>query len=108
VLGIPPIPGLSPDKTFLPGNGGLMLLPDGSLLAWEQGSPGGPLWELLTPHADRWCALTSLMRRADRAATQGPLRSSPVVIGPNLWWQASSASGALLTTGHVPLASIRC
>lgn len=104
VLGLPAIPGVGGRGAFSPGSGVLVVLPDGSLLAGTAGGdPTATSWELLRPHARRWCPATAAFP-ATREALFG--NAGPVVIGPDLWWRSAGPAGTAVY--HVPVASIRC
>ncbi len=99
--------------SFPPGNGGLVLLPDGSLLettgtlpavAGEKVTAKVAPWHLLRPGAKAWCTVAPLHVRGGPAAA-GTSISTPVAIGERLWWQAeapgSTAAGALMSAAGV-------
>ncbi len=120
-VGLPPLTvpnGTAPlgqGGSFPAGNGGgLLLLPDGSLLettgtlpalAGQQAArPAAAAWHLLRPGATAWCAVGPLEVRGARAAAGTPI-SPPVAAGGRLWWQdqaaGSTGSGGLTSTAGV-------
>jgi hypothetical protein len=67
---------------FTGGNGGLVLLPNGALLATTgllpalAGAPAGPsppAWHLLQAHAKSWCPLAPLAVRGAQGAVGAPI-----------------------------------
>jgi hypothetical protein len=80
VVALPTVPGSALDPPHLPT--ALTMLPDGSLLGWNNTPPSGAgYWDLLQPGAAAWC------RAADAAlpgawGSMAPFR----VIGDRLWW----------------------
>lgn len=87
------------------GQGGLTLLPDGSLLF----AGGSYPWELLRPGARAWCAVTTPARAAQRSGAQAPVAA----IGAALWWltfpMPSAGPGSAIPTAHsLALSSLAC
>lgn len=117
VLGIPAIPGHRPSSGFDPDGGGLVLLPDGALLAWSNsGNPVTVSWVLLTSGAHRWCSATASFTRSEPVTGTGTgefiATAWPVVLGSQLWWQTISGDGNDGDTGvvthHIELSAIGC
>ena len=103
---------------FPPGTAGLVLLPNGSLLATTGSLPAlagrahdatAPLWHLLVPHARSWCPLAPLPVRGAQRASGTPL-STVVPLDGRLWWSPLRAS-SFVPTGQLAsasLSSLRC
>lgn len=112
VLGVPALPGAPRGSGVDPGDGGVVLLPDGALLAWRSGGdPTRLSWDLLTPGAKRWCSATGAVGTSTDSSM--PASSWPVVLSDQLWWQTlTSSPGGLASTSvathHEALSAIRC
>lgn len=119
-VGLPPLdvangtPPLGDGGSFPPGSGGLVLLPDGSLLETTGALPAiaghtaarpAP-WHLLRPGATAWCAVGPLIVHGPGAVAGEPI-STPVPLGGRLWWQAqappSGASSGALASAAGPV-----
>lgn len=112
VLGIPSLPGQPRLSAFDPGDDAVLLLPDGSLLAWRnRNDPTRISWDLLAPHSTRWCSATaSVGASAQRFIS---MTGYPTVLGDGLWWQtqAASSDGAdatAVTTHYLALSTLAC
>lgn len=112
VIGLPPIPAnhssVAGNGAFGPGQGGVVLLPDGSMLAWVTNgtTTQRTSWNLLLPRGHRWCPAAASLRGSRRQVTTPPL-----VLGQRLWWGtvvAVPAGGPSVTAHEVPLSHIRC
>ena len=97
-LSLPPLPGSAPRQIR-----GLLMLPDGSLIARVQGSG----WALLRPGAEAWCGAGSTLPVPAEAA------DTATVIGDRLWWLENGDGGAPpvnrepLPVG-IPLVNVSC
>lgn len=109
-VGLPHLPDRSgPAQAFGPSRGGLVVLANGSLLAWttHDGAPPSTSWYLLEPHATSWCSVTSVLGRT------GEVRSAPGGEAGRLWWTTMPASDQSANQGAqvphvVSLASVHC
>ncbi len=106
VLGVPPVPGVARGTAFSPGGaGGLLLLPDGALLAWQDGgNPTAVAWHLLRAGSHAWCDAGGAF------PTGGYVTDGwPVVLGSQLWWETSQGTAPATTTvQHLAVSAIRC
>lgn len=83
------------------GQGGLTVLPDGSLLF----AGGAYAWEWLRHAARAWCRLRSPARPAQRTGELAPVTA----IGGELWWLTFASVGPFSATLHsLPLSALAC
>lgn len=109
-IGLPSLPGRSGSaQAFGPGQGGLIVLGDGSLLAWttHDGAPPSTSWQLLEPHASSWCSVTSVLGHV------GGVDAAPETETGRLFWTTMPASNQAANQGievphAVPLTSVHC
>ncbi len=102
-LSVPSLPGVPPGTAPTPGDGSLLLLPNGSLLlTGEHGSSSA--WELLRPDATRWCSVTNAPRGAAAATAFAPVE----LLGGQLWWLPGRPGTAQQDAQHVVADALRC
>jgi hypothetical protein len=112
VLGIPSLPGQPRLSAFDPGADGVLLLPDGWLVAWRnRNDPARVSWDLLASHATRWCSATASVGASAQSFV--PMTGHPTVLGDQLWWQTQAAStdgadATAVTTHHLALSALAC
>lgn len=119
-VGLPPLDvpyasaPLGEGGSFPPGNGGLALLADGSLLettgtlpalSGQKTKAGTTSWHLLRPGARAWCTVGPLTVRGPGATAGEPI-STPVALEGRLWWQveapgSGASTGPLMSTAGV-------
>lgn len=112
-VSLPAIPGhpatAAGGAGFNPGQGGLVILPDGSLLAWitRNGATPATSWELLEPTARSWCSARAAL------GTSGQVRVAPEVLGSRLWWAtwpaaSDAANAGGIITHEAAWSKVRC
>jgi hypothetical protein len=102
VVAMPALPHSTDDPLSFPG---LMMLPNGELLAWENAAPGSSSqWYLLQSGSTTWCRVnsTDLPDAVFGTALQ--------IIGGRLWWvqEDGSTDSPQDTIKSVAIATLRC
>jgi len=101
-IGLPALPGEDVAAGLGLGPGGIILLPDGALLATgEQGR--STKWELLPPGATSWCSVRGVSSAEQRSA----LYSQVELIGTQIWWLSAPDQSAPVAH-HLPAADPSC
>jgi hypothetical protein len=102
-LSVPSLPGVTPGTAPTPGDGSLLLLPDGSLLlTGEHGSSSA--WELLRPDATRWCSVTNAPSGAAAATAFAPVE----LLDGQLWWLPGRPGTGQQDAQHAAADALRC
>jgi photosystem II stability/assembly factor-like uncharacterized protein len=101
-IGLPALPGEDVGVGPGLGPGGIVLLPDGALLATgEQG--GGTKWELLRSGATSWCSV----RGVSSADRHSALYTQVELIGAQIWW-LSVPDQSVPVAHHLVAADLSC
>jgi hypothetical protein len=100
-LGIPLLPGSSPDQVDAPANGGTTMLPNGALLT----TPTGGSWYLLKTGSRAWCQVNGTGSNG-----RVTVDSLPVSIADRIWWLRTNqeASATQATPMSRLLSSLSC
>jgi hypothetical protein len=103
VLALPALPHTDSAPLSFPG---LIMLPNGDLLAWENGAPVSSVhWDLVKPGATAWCSVSGA------ALPGGVADSAPFqIIGDRLWWleSANLPGNNQLTIKGAAISALHC
>jgi hypothetical protein len=97
-IAVPLLPDQDPGFAVGIGTDGIVILPNGSLLATGQHDS----WLMLRSGTDAWCRVTT-----PGTGVQGDANSTITIIGDQLWWLTYDQNGAA-TPHHVGIAALSC
>jgi hypothetical protein len=97
-IAVPLLPDQQPGFAVGIGEDGIVILPNGSLLATGQQDS----WLMLRSGTDTWCGVNTA-----GTGVQGTANSTITVIGSQLWWLTYDQSGAA-TAHHTEIAALSC
>ncbi len=100
-IAVPLLPDQQPGVGVGIGTDGIILLPDGALLATGQQDSDND-WLLLRSGTDAWCDIAT-----KGTGLQGIADSTITTIGSQLWWLTYDSNGAA-TPHHVEIAALSC
>jgi hypothetical protein len=103
-ISLPAAPGFQPGSGYAGEPGGIIVLPEGSLLLTGERT-NTDAWELLAPGATAWCPVTGVSTPVQESADQAALE----VLGSQLWWLPNSTYESPTTVPiHLDVSTLTC